>query len=729
MTVRVIYRIAVPSPLRRSFDYLAPTAAQTTLGNGCRVRVPFGNRKVTGIVLGITTKSELPHSKLKTIDSIIDQTPLLPEALFELFVWAAHYYQHPIGDALASALPALLRKGENPPQGEFGWTLSNHGKGLPETALKNAPRQQQLLNLLQTHNSISAEQLKANGLNNTIARELEKKGLIEKTALVEAFQQPTESPLPLYPEQQQAVDAIDPARFACYLLHGATGSGKTEVYLQVIEKIIAMGQQALLLIPEISLTPQTLRRFQHRFGGSIAALHSGLTDRERALAWEQARSGRAAIIIGTRSAVFTPMARPGVIIVDEEHDGSFKQQDGYRYHARDLAVIRGQRENIPVVLGSATPSMESLHNCRQGRYHYLSITGRAGNARPPSWTTLDLKGKNLQQGLSEPLLQAIRETLQDGNQALVFLNRRGFAPTLTCHDCGWIASCNRCDARLTVHRNPDRTICHHCEYQPRFPRACPFCHSAKLALLGQGTARAEALLVSSFPDFPVLRIDRDSTRRKQAMSDMFTQVMSGRPCILVGTQMLAKGHHFPDVTLVAVVDADAGLFSPDFRAPEKMAQLIVQVAGRAGRGSKPGRVILQSYHAEHPFLQVLSNQGYHAFSEQLLDERRAATLPPFSHMAVLRAEANQPEAAEQLLKFARQTAETMHPPDHQLSYLGPLPSPMEKRRGRYRYQLCFNASARKLLNGIISRLCQTLESAPLTRKARWAVDIDPQDLT
>ncbi len=726
----VIYKVAVPSPLRKSFDYTSTEA----IADSCRVRVPFGNRKVVGVVLGAVEQSELPTGKLKPISEVIDRTPLIPANLFKLFIWAADYYQHPIGEALGAVFPARLRKGGDIPTArEPGWALSPHGKGLPADALKNAPRQQQLLNLLQTQGVVGRLQLEAAGLSSAIARELERKGLIEKTRVepttTAGSTAASEQSLPLYPQQQRAVAAITPETFGCYLLHGETGSGKTEVYLQAIRKLVEQRKQALLLVPEISLTPQTLDRFRRRFGNAIAALHSGLSDRERALAWEQARTGKASVVIGTRSAVFTPLARPGIIIVDEEHDGSFKQQDGYRYHARDLAVIRGQREGIPVVLGSATPSLESLHNCRQHRYRYLPLTGRAGSANHPEWQILDVKGMQLQQGLSEPLLQALDGTLEAGNQALVFLNRRGFAPTLTCQDCGWIANCHRCDARLTVHRNPNRLICHHCEHRPAFPSSCPFCHSARLAMLGQGTARTEAALQARFPKVPVLRIDRDSTRGKQAMSRMFEQVATGEPCILVGTQMLAKGHHFPEVTLVAIVDADAGLFSPDFRAAEKMSQLIVQVAGRAGRGSKPGRVILQSYHADHPFLQLLSQRGYTAISEQLLRERELAGLPPYAHMAVIRSESHQPADAEEFLRFARQTLEKLRKPQGNLNYLGPLPAPLEKRRGRYRYQLAITASERKTLNRLLFRLCQLLEGASISRKARWSVDVDPQDMS
>ncbi len=450
-----------------------------------------------------------------------------------------------------------------------------------------------------------------------------------------------EPPFALNAEQRQALVAIDrkAGQFQPWLLFGITGSGKTEIYLQAIASVLARGEQALVLVPEIGLAPQTVARFRARFQTEIAVLHSGRNERERLEAWRAARSGQAGIVIGTRSAVFTPLARPGLIIVDEEHDLSFKQHEGFRYHARDLAVRRAQLESTPIVLGSATPSLESLANARLGRYELLELKERAAGASMPVFKLIDLRQQKLQDGFSDLLLQAVKTTLARGEQVLVFINRRGFAPLLLCHDCGWQAHCRRCDARPTLHRSPVRLHCHHCGSESAPPVQCPSCGSADLRAVGLGTERAEELLGKRFPKVPLFRVDRDSTRRKDALSQLYHEIHSAGPALLVGTQMLAKGHHFPKVTLVAILDVDGGLFGADFRAPEHMAQLILQVAGRAGRADKPGLVLLQTHQPEHPLLHELITAGYSAFAERVLEERRQLGLPPFGHLALIRAEA------------------------------------------------------------------------------------------
>ncbi|SPY80959.1 primosome assembly protein PriA [Pseudomonas aeruginosa] len=538
--------------------------------------------------------------------------------------------------------------------------------------------------------------------------------------------------LPLNPEQRAAFEAVRASHggFHCFLLAGVTGSGKTEVYLQLIRETLAAGRQALVLIPEINLGPQTLARFERRFNARIALLHSALTDRERLDAWLAARDGEADIVIGTRSALFTPLKRPGLIIVDEEHDASYKQQDGLRYHARDLALVRARLENVPILLGSATPALESLHNAQAGRYGLLRLTQRAGGAHPPKFIRLDVKSMPLDAGLSRPLQQAIGDTLAAGQQVLVFLNRRGFAPTLLCHDCGWISQCPRCDARMTVHQGSGELRCHHCDHRQRPPMNCPQCGKLDLRPVGAGTERAEERLRILFPNHPVLRIDRDSTSRKHAMRDLFATINSGEPCILVGTQMLAKGHHFPRVTLVAILDADGGLFSADFRASERMAQQIVQVAGRAGRAEEPGRVLIQTHLADHPLLVQLTEDGYFAFAEQALSERRAAGLPPFAHLALLRAEAHKPGQAEAFLdsacSAAEQLLEQMGGPEVEL--LGPVPAPMERRAGKHRAQLLLQCMSRAPLHRLLTPWLQSLEQLPGGRQVRWSLDIDPIDL-
>jgi len=733
----VIVHVAVPSPLRRLFDYLVPAemvknAPASALQPGCRVRVTFGRREVTGLIIKCDDTSTLEFEKLKSISQLIDVEPLLPAPLFRLFIWASRYYQHPIGDALFSTLPTLLRKGALPPQqGQKCWHLSTLGKGLGLESLKQAPRQRAVVDKLLSEGVVSDEQLIAL-FSRAILKQLEGKLLIEpmvqsipEIALDKLLRQ---NNLKLYPSQKQALEAIDHHHFNCSLLDGVTGSGKTEIYLQSIEKTLRYERQALVLIPEISLTPQTEKRFRDRFQVSIVTLHSGLTDKQRLNAWMQARSGQAKIILGTRSAIFTPLKAPGLIILDEEHDQSYKQQEGFRYSARDLAVIRAQQENIPIILGSATPSLESLNNCHAGRYQHLVLSTRAGNAVQPDWQVVDLKTERSNAGIATTTLTAIDQTLKNNHQVLVFLNRRGFAPAMLCHHCGWTAECQHCDSRLTVHRARGRLICHHCDYQQRVPQQCPSCRSRELVAAGEGTERSEAFLQEYFPDTTVLRVDRDSTRKKGAMQEVFDTADSGESCILVGTQMLAKGHHFENVTLVAVLDADSGLFSPDFRSHERMGQLLTQVAGRSGRGVARGRVIVQTHQPDHPLLAVLIDQGYGYLASQLLPQRQLSQLPPFRYMAVIRAESNRPDEAETFLRLARKIAEKLRAPTPALSYLGPLPALMEKRAGRFRYVLQVDADQRAALQTLLSAMAAELENHKDSRRLRWSIDVDPQEL-
>ena len=513
--------------------------------------------------------------------------------------------------------------------------------------------------------------------------------------------------------------------FAAFLLDGVTGSGKTEVYLRVVATVLKQGRQALVIVPEIGLTPQLLARFESRLDSPLAVLHSGLGDRERLNAWLAARDGSIGVIIGTRSAIFAPLKRPGVIIVDEEHDPSFKQQEGFRYHARDLAIVRARQLNIPVVLGSATPSLESLLNVQRGRYRCLRLPHRVGAAVEPPIEILDIRGQPMNDGLSRLLLNRIQAQLEQGNQVLLFLNRRGFAPTLICHECGWLGECQHCDAHLTLHLRRRRLICHHCGARQPLPPACPACGSIDLRALGQGTERIEQVLKQEFPGIGLARIDRDSTRRKGSLQALLQAVEKGERQILIGTQMLAKGHHFPDVTLVGVVDADQGLFGADFRASERMAQLLLQVAGRAGRAEKPGVVVLQTHYPQHPLLQTLVGGGYPAFAAAALAERQAAQLPPFTCQALLRADALEPESPWAFLTQAFEAGKDL---SQEVELLGPVPAPMERREGRYRAQLLAQSTRRPPLQAFLDRWVERLTELKTARKVRWSLDVDPQDL-
>lgn len=734
-----ILRLALPSPLRRLFDYRAPPGVPlAALQPGVRLRVPFGRREVIGILVQRVEHSEVPEDKLKSAKELLDTHPPLPEKLFRLCLWTAQYYQHSLGDTFNWALPALLRQGEPAEvRQERFWHVAE-GAHPDDPRLTRAPRQREALKTLAQHpHGVPHALLGKLQLNKSSLDLLLEKGLLR---IHVRRHLPTERhgdwlaqpELPLNDEQCKAIEAVRTGfgSFNAYLLAGVTGSGKTEIYLQLIHQTLIAGKQALVLIPEINLGPQTLERFTRRFNARIALLHSGVGDRERLDAWLAARDGEADIVIGTRSALFTPLKDLGLIIIDEEHDTSYKQQEGLRYHARDLAVVRARQEEVPILLGSATPSLESLHNAHQGRYALLRLNQRAGNAKPPRLLRLDVKSLPLDAGLSRPLQQAIGETLAAGQQVLVFLNRRGFAPTLLCHDCGWISQCPRCDARMTLHQRHRELRCHHCGHVEHQPSNCPQCGQVDLRPVGAGTERAEERLAILFPNYPVLRIDRDSTARKDAMQRMFATIQRGEPCLLVGTQMLAKGHHFPRVTLVAILDADSGLFSADFRASERMAQLIMQVAGRAGRAEEAGRVIIQTHLADHPLLVQLTEQGYFAFAEQALSERRAAGLPPFSHLALLRAEAHKPGQAEAFLDQACNEAEllldTLELSGVEL--LGPVPAPMERRAGRYRSQLLLQAGNRASLHRLLNAWLTVLEQLPGTRAVRWSLDVDPIDL-
>lgn len=734
-----ILKVAIPSPLRRLFDYLPPAKhANTAIVPGMRVKVPFGKQQLTGFIIAVTDHSEFPASKLKAASALLDDKPVIDEQMMSLYRWCNNYYQHMLGETLATALPTLLHKGEKYlPRQETLYHLTEAGQVAATQELNRAPKQAEIISLIEKHpDGLGDHVIKTLGLSSSALKTLLDKSWINKT-LVDAqppkppAQLLAQSPFELNDEQHRAVSAINSSTdsFNCFLLDGVTGSGKTEVYLHSIEHTLKQGRAALVLVPEIGLTPQTVARFKKRFNCPIIALHSGLTDSQRLHDWMAAALGHSPIIIGTRSAIFTPIKNLGLIIVDEEHDLSFKQQDGLRYHARDVAVMRASQRNIPIVLGSATPSLESLHNCVTSRYHKLTIKQRAGGAKAPHFELIDIRSRPLEEGFSQPLTRLISTHLQAGNQVLVFINRRGFSPTLMCHNCGWMADCKRCESRYTLHLNPYQLRCHHCDSQRPVPLQCPDCGNIELNSVGTGTERSEHFLQTAFPKTQVIRIDRDSTRRKDSLRDMVNKIHKGEPCILVGTQMLAKGHHFPDVTLVAIIDADGGFFSADFRGLERMSQLITQVGGRAGRETKPGTVAIQTLQADHPQLQTLVQQGYDVLAPQLLKERQQAQLPPYQHAALLRAEAVNEQTPFEFLQQARELAEQIQLTNNSeaLEVFGPIPAVMFKRAGRFRAQLMLQSKDRKNLQRLLSQLCPKLEQMKAARKVRWSIDVDPQE--
>lgn len=727
----LIAQVALAVPLAHTFDYLIPCGM--SVSTGCRVRVPFGAQQRLGLVVQVTHHSELPLTGLKSLSQVLDTVPLFPDALWHTLLWAAEYYHHPIGEVLFHALPVLLRQEKNHDWHPLSyWCVSEKGKIIDLQALKNAPKQQQALTLLRQR-QIWRHELTELGIHQATLKALSAKGycqLHQDSASTEPWQQHfslSENRLTLNRQQATAVGIIHSRlnQFAPWLLAGVTGSGKTEVYLSVLENVLAQGRQALVLVPEIGLTPQTIARFRQRFHAPVVSLHSGLNDNERLSAWLKVKQGAAAIVIGTRSALFTPFHHLGVIVIDEEHDNSYKQQDGWRYHARDLAVYRAWREQIPVILGSATPALETLHNVQRGKYHQLNLTQRAGNAQAALQQVLDIKAQPLQSGMSQTLIHCMREHLQADNQVMLFLNRRGFAPALLCHDCGWIAECSRCERYFTVHQAQQRLICHHCDSQRSIPRQCLRCGSGHLLTPGTGTEQLEQALSALFPAVPVLRIDRDTTRRKGALEQHLAQMQQGGARILVGTQMLAKGHHFPDVTLVALLEVDNALFSADFRATEHFAQLYTQVAGRAGRASKPGEVLLQTHHPQHPLLHTLLSQGYHAFASQTLAQRAQMGLPPYSHHLLIHADAHNAKYPLQFLNQVREIALGLFATDEQLWIAGPMPALQAKRAGRFRWQLLLQHPSRRQLQHITRQLATQIGSLSCARSVRWNLDIDP----
>lgn len=733
MPDRLILRVAVPAPLYTCFDYLPPddTLAES-LVPGVRVSVPFGRGDRCGVLLELLKDGNSTGRRLKRAYAVLDQIPLFMTADLEFLIWAGRYYQHPVGEVIANALPVRLRKGEPSVSVKtMCWHLTDLGARQEVSSLRRAPKQAALLALFKkSANGLSRAQLAhLLGAYRPPLLAMRQKGWVEEleqqNPLVNVSGGQSAS-YALNTDQKAVVEAVNLARFGAYLLDGITGSGKTEVYLTLVQRVLSKGRQALILVPEIGLTPQLIHRFETRLGQGVAVLHSGLGEREREQAWHLARLGHAAVVLGTRSALFTPLPRLGLIVVDEEHDLSYKQQDGFRYSARDLAVIRGQRGDCPVILGSATPSLETLHNAQSGRYHHLKLASRAGEAQLAQMDLLDIRSVRLEAGLSPVLIEQIRATLAAGNQALLFINRRGYAPIVTCHDCGWVAECRRCDARMTLHGSSRILWCHHCGSQRRLDPHCPECAADDLRTLGQGTERVEEALAQLFPEAGIVRIDRDTTRRKGSLDKLLEGIRKGKYSLLLGTQMLAKGHHFPDVTLVGILDVDQGLFGADYRAAERMAQQIVQVSGRAGRAEKPGRVLIQTRHPDHPMMQLLIRRGYGAFAAEALAERQSAEFPPFSYQVLLRAEAPQESAPRIFLDEAHQQGVALA--NGRVAFWGPVPAPMERRAGRYRTHLLLQAHQRSDLQRLLARWVGSLAALKSARRVRWSIDVDPQEM-
>ncbi len=733
----LILQIALDAPLRRVFDYLPPAlngAASAAAAPGVRVRVPFGRRQLVGILVGTSRGSTVAAAKLKPALQILDERPVFDPATFEMLCWAADYYHHPIGEVMAAALPASLRAGQCAHGATETWSLTARGREeLASPGDRRAPRRRALLAWLAQRGAATAQEIGAAFTPAQLKNLAERGWAAAASVPLEPAQfelRPGE--VTLSGAQTEVVSAIGATlkRFAAHLLHGVTGSGKTEVYLQVIAAALGGGGQVLVLVPEIALTPQLVERFRRRFSAGVVVMHSGLSGSLRRDAWRAAHSGQARIIIGTRSAVFTSLPKLSLIVVDEEHDASYKQHEGFRYSARDLAVWRAQRAQVPIVLGSATPSLETLENVAQGRYARLSLPQRAGAARAPRMVLVDLRKHAVEHGLSQPAMQAIGQHLKDGGQVIVFLNRRGYAPSLFCSACGWTAQCAHCDARMTLHRRAEQLRCHHCGAQAKVPVACGRC-AQPLNPVGQGTERVEETLARLFPDAPLARLDRDTAGAQGAMQAVLERVHRGEARILVGTQMLTKGHDFPDVSLVVILDADQGLFASDFRAAERLAQTITQVAGRAGRAARPGEVLIQTSFPEHPLLTRLICEGYDGFAAIALEERRAAHWPPYSRLALLRAEAKDSAGLDVFLRAAAacgRAAAADGTADGAVTVLGPASALIARRADHFRAHLLIETAARPPLQRFLKRWLPLVEALPGPAGLRWSIDVDPLEV-
>jgi primosomal protein N' (replication factor Y) len=669
--------VLLDRPLPPLVYRMDPGEAGAPVAGSCVV-VPLGRGEAVGVVAATGVRTELEPAKVRAVRRVLDAVGALDAHWLAFTRFAADYYQHAWGEVAIPALPPLLRR---VPGVRFDLSLARARRDVAAPAADRASP------------SVS-----------------------------------------LTPAQADAAAAITAAHgFAPFLLFGVTGSGKTEVYLDAIATRLRADDraQALVLVPEINLTPQFEARLRARFAGTlIVSLHSGLPDAERSAAWLAAHEGRARIVLGTRLAVFASLPRLALIVVDEEHDGSFKASDGVRFSARDLAVQRAMMAGVPVVLGSATPSIETWRQARAGRYRLLTLAQRAGTAarqKLPRVECVDLRRERASQGLAGPVRQALAETVACGAQALVFINRRGYAPVIACDACAWVSACRRCATFAAFHKTDGTLRCHHCGWQTRVPAACPTCGNPALAAVGHGTQRVEEALRELLPDARIRRIDRDTTQRRHAARDALAAVHAGEIDVLVGTQMIAKGHDFRRVTLVAVLNADAQLVAHDFRAPERLFAVLMQVAGRAGRAGQQSRVLVQTRFPQHPLFEALARFDYAEFAARQLDERRAAGMPPFVHQALLTAEARTLEAALEFLRQARQAGRTLAGSEA-IALYDAVPMPLARLAGAHRAQLLVESGQRPALQRWLPAWLQAVRALPGTPRASWQIEVDPQEI-
>ncbi len=720
----IVWEIAVPAPLHKTFEYLPPEDEQRP-ETGSRVLVPFAGRESIGFFIQARASTFHDPEKLKHVTEVIDKASLLEAPLQKLLIWVSDYYLVPPGDALMMGLAVNERKGKRPWVAPLNALAACHTEEDPRMVLAKAPQQLRALELI-GNGSVSLAELETEGISKATLRALSKTPFVKKVAL------PNETAIlkadipALTPDQNRIAENITGtlSSFATHLLDGVTGSGKTAVYIECIKRVIETGQQALVLVPEIGLTPQTRSRFEAALGVEVPVIHSGISDQERGRAWTMARSGTAPVILGTRSSVFCSFKSLGLIVVDEEHDGSLKQQDHPRYSARDVAVKRGQVCNCPVILGTATPSLETLANALTERYHHHHLTERATNAELPSIRLVDTRGLALTAGLSDEAIEAIEKTIARGEQALLFLNKRGFARSIQCEDCGWAAECKNCDSTMAVHRSPPQLNCHHCLSHRPTPRSCDHCNSIRLSSKGVGTEQLEAFLERRINGAPLFRVDSDSISNLPALNELLRNIQQTPSAILLGTQMLSKGHHFPRVTCVVIVDSDTLLFSPDFRAEERLLQLLTQVAGRSGRAELPGEVLIQTRSPDHPLIKNAAAKTYSDQACDLLERRRSLGLPPHGALGVIRADAKDERDA---IEFLSQLKEALSA-DANSRLVGPMPALMTRRAGLYRYHIVVHSQSRKTVHQVLQRAINAGSSLKIGRKTSWFVEIDPNEI-
>lgn len=717
--MKPVFKVAIPNTHFDHFDYHADGLQPTV---GMRVKVPFRAGERIGVVIEIGAPDHADRT-LKSIIEVLDDEPLLPQTILELCRWVSRYYQASLSSVLAMALPKYHREGREAESNlEEYYVLTTTREQALEVIPARSHRLQALLALF-SDAPLPISAIRQEGFTKAQLQALMKHRLIQLSAAPEKKHAIHTSPaLVLNTEQafaqQTIVQALD--TYKAFLLQGVTGSGKTEVYLQVVEQVLSKGGQALILVPEIGLTPQLLTRFGERFGyDQTVVIHSQLNHSERQRAWDSAKQRRAKLVIGTRTAVFTPMPSLGLIVIDEEHDSSLKQMTGVRYSARDTALMRAYQAGIPIILGSATPSLESVYNGSIGKYTVLPLSSKALESAPLHYKIQDIRNQCLTHGLSEEAMIRIKNHLQQGKQVLVFINRRGFAPVWLCHQCGWMADCHSCDSHLTFHRGINRLVCHHCGASQPVITTCQTCHSQEFIPVGIGTQRVEEYLAASFPATTVLRLDRDEMTKKNRLNERLEQINTGQAQLIVGTQMLAKGHHFPRLTLVVVLDADNGFYNQDFRGLEHLGQLLVQVAGRAGRAEHAGEILIQTHLPHHPMLNLLVQQGYEPFAQALLATRQEAQLPPYHFLALIRAQGRYSKNVEGFLNNVKSRFNHA-----EISVLGPVPSPLARKANLYQMQLLLKASKRRVLQSVLQQVRQYLKESKFSG-VRWGIDVDP----